>query len=249
MSSTQTIGWAWSKIPWKQWKDSHWLQKGPVWIAKWNVTGNGIHLSLFPLWNWVPPFLHKPANLPMHPPFFFLISSLPGLKKDWYHLIIFQCCTLVMTATCSHKANQRVLPLPETSMTARKWEGVATKLHGEEGVLLELHPHHSASSNSIEIAHLLQGWRAALLLGWGLTCPPASVQTLGYFDFAWKSGFLFRFLTMLCIWGLQNHTSGHFTQCYFLNERKNSRPLTLQLNFFPSPEPKWLRTWQIQGWP
>lgn len=189
------------------------------------------------------------ASKPSHAPtFFFLISSLPGLKKDWYHLIIFQCCTLVMTATCSHKANQRVLPFPETSMTARKWEGVATKLHGEEGVLLELHPHHSASSNSIEIAHLLQGWRAALLLGWGLTCPPASVQTLGYFDFAWKSGFLFRFLTMLCIWGLQNPTSGHFTQCYFLNERKNSRPLTLQLNFFPSPEPKWLRAWQIQGW-
>lgn len=106
------------------------------------------------------------ASKPSHAPtFFFLISSLPGLKKDWYHLIIFQCCTLVMTATCSHKANQRVLPLPETSMTARKWEGVATKLHGEEGVLLELHPHHSASSNSIEIAHLLQGWRAALLLG------------------------------------------------------------------------------------
>lgn len=41
---------------------------------------------------------------------FFLISSLPALKKGWYHPIIFQHRSLVMSAACSHKANQRVLP-------------------------------------------------------------------------------------------------------------------------------------------
>ena len=50
----------------------------------------------------------KPSHAPT---FFFFIPSLPALKKGWYHpMIIFQCCSLVMTATCSHKANQRVLP-------------------------------------------------------------------------------------------------------------------------------------------
>lgn len=44
------------------------------------------------------------------PTSFFLISSLPVLKKGWHLPIIFQCCSLVMTATCSWKANQRVVP-------------------------------------------------------------------------------------------------------------------------------------------
>lgn len=41
---------------------------------------------------------------------FFLIFCLPALKKGWYHLVIFQCCSLVVIATCSHEAKQRALP-------------------------------------------------------------------------------------------------------------------------------------------
>lgn len=42
--------------------------------------------------------------------FIFFISSFPALKKGWYYPIIFQCCSLVMTATCSNKGNQQVHP-------------------------------------------------------------------------------------------------------------------------------------------
>lgn len=56
-------------------------------------------------------FSMRTGKLSHEPAFFFLllIFCFPALKKGWYHLVIFQCCSLVGIATCSHKAEQRAL--------------------------------------------------------------------------------------------------------------------------------------------
>lgn len=74
MSAAQTVGWSWSKILWKQWQDSPQTSKRPCLNrkgSKRSVIGDGKHLSLFPLWNWVPPSSHKPFHIPIFFPYLF----------------------------------------------------------------------------------------------------------------------------------------------------------------------------------
>lgn len=107
---------------------------------------------------------------------FFLISSLPALKKGWYHPFIFHCCSLVMTATYSHKETREPFPLPGTSVAAGQWEGAGHQVAGwwrwapgPPCSPLHLHHQHRNWSSLVSL-------EAALLLGRGLTCPSASTQ-------------------------------------------------------------------------
>lgn len=172
MSATQTIGWSCSKTSWKQWKNSHWLQKGPAWMAKWNVTENAVHLSLFPLWNRVPPFLHMLVNSPVQPPFFFPPYLLPlcfekrVVSPGYFSVLQLSCDWHLLP-----QSKAQSTPLFQ-ELAGQPWsrKQQATKLHNDKGVLLALHTNHFTCFTCIEIFCLLLSWRAALLLGRQLTC-------------------------------------------------------------------------------
>lgn len=112
-----------------------------------------------------------------------------------------------------------------------EWEGQATKLHREEGVLLALHTNHSTCFTCFEFFCLSWSWRAALLLGRQLTCSQISAQTSCYFGFVWKLGFLFRFLNnAFCVGTIR---ALHTMLLALLKQKSQSSHISAQLFSLP----------------
>lgn len=148
-------------------------------MAKWNVTENAVYLSLFPLWNWIPPFLHVLVNFPMQPFCFFSLSFASLLWKRLISPGYFSVLQLSCDCHLLPQSKAESTPLFQ-ELPGLPWSGkeLATKLHSEEGVVLALHTNHFTCFTCIEIFCLLWSWRAALLLERQLTCSLIAGQTL-----------------------------------------------------------------------